>query len=142
MKLYLGPVLGVCALALAGCGGDSGLSGRACAETLSETGVGVSYSGFTPGTRLSVLVCVGRSCHESMVTTTRTSETWIGGGIDPRVMKTARTIAVTVRDDSHRVIASDLAVSVHRLEVTEGCTTTIFDAAVRVSPGQVLPAMA
>ena len=134
------PALGACAIALAGCGGDAGWSGTACAATLGETGVGISYNGFALGTKLLVQVCAARTCHESTLTTERGSETWIGGGIYPTAMKGVRHIAVTVRDSSHRVITSDPAVSVHQLKVTQGCTETIYDAAIRVSPHRVVPA--
>ena len=134
MKLVAGAAVGACAVALSACGVGS------CAASLEGTGVGVSYTGFSAGIKLAVQVCVVRTCHESVLTTRKGSETWISGGIDSRVMNGVQAISVTVRDSSHRVVAMDQAVRVHRLEVTEGCTSTIYDAAVRVSPGRVTPA--
>lgn len=138
MKLFsVAAAVGTCAVALSACGSGSGSGQTMCADSLVGTGVGISYHGFGTGTKLDVQVCVARTCHETVLMTEKGPTTWTGGGIDDRVLKGVPTISVTVRDSDRRIVASNPAVSVHQLEVTEGCTTTIYNAAVQVSPGRV-----
>lgn len=140
VKLFQGAVMVAGAIALSSCGSGDVLGGTACPASLQGTGVGISYSGFAAGTKLSVKVCAARTCHESVLATTKGSETWIGAGIYPQVMKGVQTISVSVRDSSDHIVASNQAVRVRRLQVVKGCTTTIYDAAVQVSPGRVATA--
>ena len=133
VKLFWGAAMGACVTVLSACSGGS------CAASLSEAAVGISSAGFDPGTKLDVRVCIARACYDSALVTASGDE-WAGGNIPLAMMKGVQAISVTVRDSSGRTIASDHAVRVHRLEVTQGCTTTIYDAAVRVSPGHIAPA--
>ena len=69
--------------------------------------------------------------------TRKVSTTWTASGIDPRTLEGVHTISVTVRDRSRRIVAMNHAVSARQLKVTDGCTTTIYNAAVHVSPGHI-----
>ncbi|MBO1766441.1 hypothetical protein [Allobranchiibius sp. GilTou38] len=141
MKLFkMAAVTGACAVALSACSSGSSSSPTLCADSLIGTGVRISSSGFGAGTKLAVKVCVARTCHETVLVTKKGPTTWTGAGIDPRTMKGVHTISVTVRDRSRRIIAIKQAVSVRQFEVTDGCTTTIYNAAVQVSPGRVTAA--
>lgn len=126
--------LGACAAALSGCGGS-----QFCTDGLAVTGVGVSYSGFASGSKLTTQVCIKSVCHVS-APTKGDSKGWVSVGIDSGVLKGVQVVSVTVRDAANRVLARDEAVSVHSLSVTSGCTTTNYDAALRISPGHVVAA--
>lgn len=133
MRLLHVLALGACAVALSGCGS------QACPASLAETGVGVFYSGFHSDTELTTQVRVNGVCQVG-APSKGDSKLWLSVGIDPGVLRRAQVISVTVHDAANRVSARDQAVNVRRLSVAEGCTTTIYDAALRVSPDHMTAA--
>lgn len=135
MRLLQVVGLGVCAGALAGCGGAQGAQG--CSPDRTVTGVKVDYAGFTSDMKLTTQVCVQAQCYLS-ATATVDSETWISVGRNPDVLNGARIISVTVRDSNHRVVAHDDAVVVRRRSEGNGCPARLFDTAVQVSPNHIV----
>ena len=126
--------LGACATALSGCGGT-----QSCTTGLMETGVGFTYSGFASGSKLTTQVCIKSVCHVSAPTKGDSKE-WVSVGIDPSALKGVQVISVTVRDATKQVVARNDAVGVHELSVSKGCTTTDYDAALRISPDHIAAA--
>lgn len=91
---------------------------QACPAGLAVTGVGVSYSGFASGSKLTTQVCIKSVCHLSAPTKVD-SKAWVSVVLTP-VLKGAQVVFVTVHDAANRVVAQDKTVSVHRLRVTSG----------------------
>lgn len=125
-------MLGVCVATLSGCG-------RSCADTASESGVGLSYTGFAQGASLTARVCIKDACYVSASTKVDPG-VWVSAGIYPDVLKGVKVISVTVRDAKNQVVARDDSVEVNHLDVGDSCTSLTYDAALQVSPHHIAAA--
>ncbi len=133
---------GLCAIAVAGCDADTAIRGHACAASAFEAGVGLHYSGFSSKDVLTAEVCIARTC-STTAPTKGDSRSWVSPDIDSFAMRGVRTISVTVRDTSHRVVAQNpaLPVRVVKVDLNE-CDVVRFGAGVAVTPGHAAAATA